>query len=260
MRHLKSFAISLAFIAAFISFNFHSISHALVKVTIPSIEQEATSIWRTINDIAFFQKQGYRVNLPDHPLIDSLIDKSTNGQFGNNHFAAIYQLLEDNVYKKEHYQIAHEKVTKDVKLINQLIHRLLTSKRNWDWSFKTFRQYEVVFTLYGTGGSYDPDQGTITLFTTADGRFMNYDSPANTIMHEIVHMGIEHSLIQKYKLSHGLKERIVDQMTFLLFKRFLPEYKVQPMGDPKIDQYLQNTEDIKTLEASIQDYVSQAGQ
>jgi len=67
---------------------------------------------------------------------------------------------------------------------------------------------------------------------------MNYDNPANTIIHEIVHMGIEKSIIQKYNLSHGLKERIVDTIVYVLFGEFLPEYKVQNMGDTKIDKFL----------------------
>ncbi len=66
------------------------------SVRIPTIEQEATSIWRTINDIEFLEKQGYRINLPENDLIQSLILKSKNGEFGNDDFPEIYNLLEAN--------------------------------------------------------------------------------------------------------------------------------------------------------------------
>ena len=31
-----------------------------IEIMPPSVEQEATSVWRTINDIAFFEKQGFQ--------------------------------------------------------------------------------------------------------------------------------------------------------------------------------------------------------
>ncbi|MEL6485337.1 MAG: hypothetical protein AAFP96_10885, partial [Bacteroidota bacterium] len=46
-----------------------------LEITPPSVELEATSVWRTINDIGFFEKQGYRINLPKGELIDSLVTK-----------------------------------------------------------------------------------------------------------------------------------------------------------------------------------------
>ncbi|MFK7771411.1 MAG: hypothetical protein AB8F94_04695 [Saprospiraceae bacterium] len=228
-----------------------------ILVMVPTIEQEATSIWRTINDIDFLKKQGYKINLPENDLIQSLIEKSENGKFGNEDFPEIYNLLESNVYKKNNYQLALKKVMSQKKLINNLINQLYDSKKNWNWEFKTFENYNVVFTLYGTGGSYDPDLGTITLFTTIEGDFMNYDKPTNTIIHEIIHMGIEQSIVQKYNLAHGMKERIVDIITYTMFKDFLPEYSIQKMGDPKIDKYLKEKKDIGNLDSIIKKYVDE---
>ena len=136
-------------------------------------------------------------------------------------------------------------------LINSFITKIDSEKKNWDWEFNTFDRYKIIFTLYGTGGSYDPDQGTITLLTTKDGRFMNYENPANTIIHEIVHMGMEYSIVQKYKLSHGNKERIVDTFVYLMFKDQLSDYSIQNMGDPKIDSYLDSKQKINTLNAIV---------
>ncbi|MEL6943045.1 MAG: hypothetical protein AAFO82_10275, partial [Bacteroidota bacterium] len=225
-----------------------------IIVEIPTIEQEATSIWRTINDIEFLEGQGYNIHLPEHAVIDSLIEKSKNKTFGNSDFESIYTLLESGVYSKSTYEAAFEKVNLQKELINSLVTRLKHTRDQWKWKFKTFEAYKIVFTLYGTGGSYDPDLGIVTLFTNKDGRFMNYDSPANTILHEIVHMGIEESIVQKFNLSHGLKERIVDTITYLLFKEELPDYRIQQMGDPKIDQYLSNIDDLGRLSILIKEY------
>ena len=117
------------------------------------------------------------------------------------------------------------------------------------------KHYEVIFTLYGSGGSYDPQTGLITLFTTKEGKFKKYQNPANTIIHEIVHIGMEHSLVQKYNLAHGLKERIVDTFVFLMFGELLPEYTIQNMGDPGIDEHLRNKEDLKALNTILEKHM-----
>ena len=79
---------------------------------------------------------------------------------------------------------------------------------------------------------------------------MNYEQPANTIIHEIVHLGVETSLVQRYQLSHPMKERLVDTIVYLLFNDLLPQYKVQNMGETRLDQYLSTPEDLVDLEAS----------
>lgn len=227
-----------------------------IEIVQPTIEQEATSIWRTINDITFFENQGYTINLPKHSLIDSLIRKSKNGTFGNEDFASIYTLIETEIFDKEIYESAIQKVTNQTELINDLISVIDASKNEWDWKFNMFDKYRIIFTLYGTGGSYDPDNGTITLLTNKKGDFMNYKNPANTIIHEITHMGMEYSIVRKYNVSHGLKERIVDTFVYLMFKEKLPEYKIQNMGDNKIDKYLNKKEDINYLNATVSEFVN----
>ncbi|WP_438422629.1 hypothetical protein [Aquimarina macrocephali] len=226
-----------------------------IKIVQPNIEQEAMSIWRTINDITFFEKQGYTINLPKHSLIDSLITKSKNGTFGNKDFAAIYTLVETKVFDKKNYELAIQKVTNQTELINNLIYAIDSSKSEWDWKFNMFDKYRIIFTLYGTGGSYDPDEGIITLLTNKEGSFMNYKNPANTIIHEITHMGMEYSIVQKYKLSHGNKERIVDKFVYLMFNDKLPNYRVQSMGNTKIDDYLNKQEHLNTLSSIISKFV-----
>ncbi len=227
-----------------------------IEIVQPNIEQEATSIWRTINDITFFKKQGYNINLPKHSLIDSLITKSKNGTFGNEDFAGIYTLVETEIFDKKNYELAIQKVTNQTGLINNLIYVIDSSKSEWDWKFNMFDKYRIIITLYGTGGSYDPDEGTITLLTNKKGDFMNYENPANTIIHEITHIGMEYSVIRKYSVTHGLKERIVDTFVYLMFKEKLPEYKIQSMGDSEIDKYLNKKKDINSLNATISEFVN----
>lgn len=226
----------------------------VVSAVIPTIQQEATSIWRTINDITFFEKQGYTVNLPQAELIDSFIVKSKNGTFGNDDFQLIYELLESKVYNESSYKLALEKIYDKRQLIHEMIYQLASDKNDWAWDFKMFKQYHVVLTLYGSGGSYDPNTGSITLFTTEKGDFKNYEHPENTIIHEIVHIGIEKSIVEKHNLSHVEKEGLVDQFVYVMFEESLPNYKIQHFGDTKMDELIKEKDDLKRLESIINEY------
>lgn len=223
-------------------------------MNIPTIEQEASSIWRTINDIKFFEEKGYSVNLPNDKLIDTLIVKSKNGTFSNQDYSLIYELLESKIYNKSDYRLAHEKVENQEQLINTIILQLDSLRKIWNWDFKIYESYTIIFTLYGSGGSYDPSTGTVTLFTTIQGNFKKYENPTNTIIHEIIHIGLEESIVQQYNIPHTLKEEIVDRIVFLLFNSLLPQYEVQRMGDSKIDGYLKEIDDIKNLKKVIEAY------
>lgn len=216
-------------------------------INIPTTNQEATSVWRTINNIQFFEKQGYSIILPKDDRVNELIRKSKNGGFGNAEYSTIMEMLESGAYQKNDYHAAYNKVKEQELLINSMIERIDTMKNNWDFDFRMFDIYAVVFTLYGSGGSYDPDTGTLMLFTSKEGNFKNYHNPSNTIIHEIVHIGIEESIVQKYNVPHTLKERIVDKMVFLLFGDLLPDYQIQNMGDTVIDDLLKNKDDIANL-------------
>lgn len=232
-------------------------SKSRIEITQPTIKQEATSIWRTINDIAFFEKQGYTIHLPTDSFIDSLVVKSKKGTFGNEDFPAIYTFVETKVFNQKNYKQAIEKVESQIDLMNNLINEIDSKKSQWDWEFKMFDKYKVIFTLYGTGGSYSPDEGTVTLLTNKEGKFMNYERPANTIIHEITHIGMEYSIVQNHKLSHGVKERIVDTFVYLMFKKELPEYRIQNMGNTKIDKYMKSEKDIGSLNAIMLEFVKE---
>jgi len=252
MKFLKPFLVSTLLLIVLCCLN--QTSKAQILVSIPTIEQEATSIWRTINDIEFLEQQGYKINLPKNEVIESLITKSRDKNFDNSDFEKIYNLLDSIIYDESKYSTALEKVNVQEDLINSLVTRLKSNTTSWNWQFQTFDTYQVVFTLYGTGGSYDPDLGLVTLFTNEKGSFMNYDNPANTILHEIIHMGIEKSVVQRHNLPHGLKERVVDKITYILFNDELTDYKIQNMGDIRIDKYLKNEEDLKNLNSLVVKY------
>ncbi|MEO0340602.1 MAG: DUF6265 family protein, partial [Bacteroidota bacterium] len=190
------------------------------KVNIPDAELEAERIWRHIIDIAFFEQYNYSVNLPKGVLIDQLKNKSRQKQLNDNDLEALKEYMRDSIYNFADYQKGYQKIIQQASKVDQMLQVLID--QNYAWGFKVFPLYQVNLTLYGPGGSYDPDLGAIEIFTTIEGNFKGYSEPENTLIHEAVHLGIQASIIDEYNVPHPLKERIVDQFVFQFFKDQLP--------------------------------------
>nr|WP_321236215.1 hypothetical protein [uncultured Psychroserpens sp.] len=216
-----------------------------IQINIPTVDDETDYIWRTIQDIDFFEKNGYQVNLPEGAYIELLKNKAKTKCLSDYDYETLKTFIKDSVYKKSDYKKGYHKIEKQRSLINEMVSIIHKSERNWD--FKMFDTYQINLTLYGPGGSYNPDEGSILIYTTPNGEFKQYKNPANTIIHEIVHIGIEASIVTKYNVPHTLKERIVDTFVFLHFNTHLPKYRIQDMGEKRIDQYLKTKADLKDL-------------
>ncbi len=225
------------------------ISQKYYDIQIPTAEQEADYIWRTIIDIAFFEEYNYQLSLPCGPLIEELKTKSRNKQLSDEDQERLRTFVASKVYQKEDYQAGYQKIAEQLDLLNKMTRRIKRHKRYW--SFKVYDTYPIVLTLYGPGGSYDPDTGRILVFTTPDGRFKTSDNAAHVIIHEMVHIGIEQSIIQALEVPHAFKERIVDQLVVVYCRKWLPDYRVQNMGETRIDPYLATRRDAKQLKESV---------
>ena len=221
-----------------------------LDIIVPSPEEEAEYIWNTLQDIKLLEEFGYPISLPQGELIESLKAKSRAGELEEGDLEELKKFMREKVYRKEDYAKGNAKIQACQLLLNSFIDQL--EKHAWSWNFKTFEVYEIHLTLYGSGGSYNAEDGGIWIFTNPEGGFRQYDNPANTLIHEIVHIGVEASIIGKYKVPHSLKERIIDQFVLLCFGEHLPDYTLQDMGDYRIDAYLKKKEDLEQLDQFVQ--------
>ncbi|MEO0472098.1 MAG: hypothetical protein AAF206_20900 [Bacteroidota bacterium] len=221
-----------------------------IHINIPTAEAETEYIWQNIRDIQFFEQHGYQLSLPQGPLMEELKQKAKASRLSDEDYARLKRFVAEKVYRKADYQTGFDKIHQQLELINKMVNQLKPAE--FPWGFASFETYQVNLTLYGPGGSYNPDEGSILLYTTPDGRFKNYDNPANTIIHEIVHIGIEADIIGQYNVPHPLKERIVDTFVSLYFGQDLPDYRIQNMGETRSDQYLKKKDDVKKLEQIVQ--------
>lgn len=226
-----------------VSFNFRNPER--IEVRIPTVDEETHYVWTIIQDIEFYDQYGYDISLPSGDVIDDLIDKSREGNLTPEEYSLLEAFMQKDVYSESDYQKGYEKIQNALPLVNRMIDYIGQGSRNWN--FNIFEKYKVTLTLYGPGGSYNPDEGSILFYTTPKGKFKQYDNPSNILIHEITHLGIEESIIMKFNVPHGLKERIVDTFVYLNFHELLPEYRIQPMGDNRIDAKLHTSRDLENL-------------
>ena len=216
-----------------------------VQVHIPTAEEEAEYVWRTIRDISFFEEHNYQVSLPKGEFIESLKQKSSQNQLSDADYESLKVFMKTSVYRPEDYEKGYQTIVEKKPLIERMVREISRLKKHW--AFRSFDQYQVHLTLYGPGGSYDPEYGTILIYTTPEGGFKQYDNPANTIIHEIVHIGTEEAIMNTHQVPHTLKERIIDKMVLIYFEKYLPDYRLQEFGDARIDPFLLTKRDIKRL-------------
>ena len=221
-----------------------------IQVNIPTADFETDYIWRTIQDISFFEKHNYEISLPKGRYIELLKIKAKENSLSKNDYENLKAFIKDSVYKKSDYEQGYQKIESQRKLINTMISKI--TKSNYNWDFKKFNTYQINLTLYGPGGSYNSDEGSVLIYTTPNGTFKQYDNPANTIIHEITHIGIESSIVAKFKVPHPLKERIVDTFVFLNFANYLSSYKIQDLGDNRLDAYLKTKKSLKHLNSFVE--------
>ena len=214
------------------------------KIKANSARQETELIWDKLQMIKFLDNLGYTISLPKHPLVDELLLKARAGKLIDADYQKLSKLMEQEVYCLEDYQAGIESINAH---LNGDLYFPFLEEYNKLWNFKLFDNYEVRLTLYGPGGEYRPDSGTIIMLTTKSGSFRRGPNPLETLIHEMIHIGLEEAIIQTYNIPHIVKEQIVDLFVQFHFSELLPNYIMQQFMPNKIKNYLKTQADWEGL-------------
>ena len=198
----------------------------------------------------FFNAHGYTVGLPAHPLFQRL---ATTGLGGADREAA-RKVFASEVYDLHAFDTGLHALGQVPGRIGPALDTFATWKRAWGFDVRD--RYELLLTLYGPGGSYDPDKGVITMLTTTGGSFRT--EPLQNAVHEMTHIGIEGPVVRRFGLSHEEKERLVDLLCLRAFHDLLPAYRAQPMGPPALDPFIDDAA-LADLPGAIERYIAARG-
>ena len=158
----------------------------MIKLDIShSLESETERVFLTLKKLEWYLSNGYTPILPKGLQKDSTLEEVTNA-ISAEYTPAEYEVSAQSLLEAWHHHA-------------QTIEKLVTGP------LPLKREYKIILTRYGVGGSYDTSTETIKVNIKS--------SPprevVGVVLHEIVHIALE-PLILKYNISHWRKERLVD--------------------------------------------------
>ena len=221
-----------------------------IKIIIPTVDDEFEILQEEINTIPWYQEQGYQIKLPQSPHFQKYWDNPELIKTIN--FKSLFTIFKQDIYNKDSYQNGYQLLSSNLDIIVKAINYFTLLKKKW--CFKTFATYQIRLTQYGPGGFYSYENGTIFMQVNTDDSFAELD-PVGTVLHEIVHIGIEESIIQKYALNHWEKERLVDLICQQYLQNFLPNYQLQKNGNKMLDDYFNISDFTISLPNIIERYL-----
>jgi len=227
----------------------------------PESKEEAfDEICDDIGILDWLKENNYKVALPSNEKFACFYDHS--------HVLSLEQKEQlKNIFYGEIYDITQyeDKISSYRKIESKIIEALEELKKLPYFSIK--QKYDMILSLYGPGGSYlydsfkgfvfvrisSKDEKTITMVGKISNQRSVIRDVVQTSIHEIVHIGIEESIVKKFDLTHFEKERIVDLICLLYLK--IPGYVMQKIENPCLDNFI-NEKAILELPFAIQGYLN----
>ena len=176
-----------------------------------SLEYEIQRIKNTLDDSEWFIKNGYSkwMKLPAGEKLEEL-DKNKSIDY-------LFDRAKEE-FDKEPYIKAKNEVNEQWDKFSQKLEKYFQ-----ETSLDIEEFYYIQLTRYGVGGSYNLPNKIIVNIQNKFGIAI-----PRVIIHEIIHLSIQ-PFIDKYKIEHWAKERIVD----LIVSGIIP--KISKMQDVPID-------------------------
>lgn len=244
---IKIFFVSLVFDTA------HATNKLPEFIIRPQTQDEAyICVERIIDRLPFYEKMGYHATLPTLPEFEAL--RHREKPISVEEKAQLRTVFYANLYDLSAFDASMTQLKQSEEIIKKACEKLLVLKNNW--GFKLFDTYTIFLTLYGPGGRYFTQNNTIELVVNAYSA-TRYREAYQSAIHEMIHLGIEELLVQKYKLSHWEKERLVDLICSTYLKDLLPKYFMQKQGDRKIDAFVNEETIVHDLPSAIARFVVQ---
>lgn len=230
------------------------IEYPKITIRAHTLDEEVNYTWTRIKRIDFFNRFGYNLSLPETETMKLIINKSMEKELEDRGFEALMEEL-SKVYKIDFYQNGINSIRDSVSIAKDSFK--VFEKYVQKWGFKLYGEYIIKLTRFGPGGSYDSDCGHVIIKTVRDGIASKRKNPAEIVVHEIIHIGIEDVIIKRYNIPHEVKERIVDKFISYHFKELFPDYIMWNKGDTRIDKYIEHDDSWDRLPYYIEKFVNE---
>lgn len=186
-----------------------------ININIPEPEQAYTMLrsnivmlkWALKNNRPY-QMEFYK-NL-NNPIINSMIEdtylleEKKYIEYNKRHF----NLFVRELYPNCGYDDIANSLLENIAQLEQVLPKF--KALNESWGFKLFDQYNINLDYFSSGGKYNSSDGSVKLGINTGQ--VNIQVAIFIAIHEMVHLGIEENIVQKYNLPQEEKERIVDNL------------------------------------------------
>ncbi|GAB5520148.1 MAG: hypothetical protein RhofKO_23990 [Rhodothermales bacterium] len=219
---------------------------AILVVQPPKPRPAFDYLERTLADMDFFRANNYLVSLPDHAAFDGSAPSTSD-------FNARLTLFTQEVYDPTAFEAALTTLATQQPQLQTALERM-NSWSDYD-GFARLDSATVTLTLYGPGGSFNPDTGDIILWTDTQGHFKG-GGGLHTIVHEMIHLAIEQGIANPLDLQHWERERLVDLLAQREFADLLPDYRLQNGPNAPMDRFVIEAP-LEDMRESVATYVQE---
>lgn len=219
----------------------------------PNEQEGFNALLGALKKLSWYKDNGYSLPpLPSNPLFKDLEEHSE--KINNLNWDSYFKVFISEVYQPISCVPIQKMIRNYESTLLTALDRIRTLHQQW--GFKISPHYNIILELYGPGGSYNPNCGNIVINVTTQGFPIAQQPLCEIIIHEMVHIGIEDIIVQKFQLTHWEKEALVDTICSLYFNDLLPHYWIQPRGDKKIKEYVTYENICNDLPGAIKQYIS----
>jgi len=225
------------------------------SVSIPTADEEATTMLNYLRRINWFDQNGYNITLPTTLLVETAKTKlRTGSSLSSVDEAQLREHFKNDIYDSQDYQRSYSTISKLLRTADK--YAMEFDRYEKMWGFFIPNNYVINLTLYGPGGSYGTNSMLIkvnredTWSTSSDN-----GKPLAIILHESVHIGIEQLIIQRYNISQVVKERIVDNFMIRQFGNIFPGYRLQNWEYSSIDVIFKEDDILDNLPRRVGEFI-----
>jgi len=217
-------------------------------------EEAFSFITYLVRKLPWFKENGYNIALPEHKDFEDIYKKPEFLIEREEHLKGIFF---QEIYDVSKFDDSLAIICQSENVVKRALEKLAPLAKNWGFKLKS--KYDIILTLYGPGGNYnwEGDIGRVVIKVKFQDQLRSKASFTKTIVHEIVHIGIEEDIVRKYNLNHWEKERLVDLICSLYLKDLLPYYKNQEKADKKIDKFVNKEAILYDLPSAIEAFIAQ---
>ena len=204
----------------------------IIEIRAQTAEEEFYLVWSLFHDLPDLREHHIHLLLPQDIRFLNVAVMAPSFRKGIK--AELHDIFINEIYNRKGFDSGIEKLKSGLDLIESVIP--VFNNLHEKWQFKLSEKYEILLTKYGSCGSYYVDTSQIVMLIHDDGKLCRDLNPIYTVIHEMIHIGTEKVIVEKFGLTFEEKEHVV----YWICKKLMPDYYGVEFPNEKFAKILEN--------------------